>query len=103
MDKDTSRATIRIVGGKPPYYVEAVDPGVKVIRASQTDVFVSFEIQRTAQGNAEPRVLCGDQAGSEEVVYISSPAPAKSSGATPKPKPKPKPGLGGTGGGAGHT
>jgi hypothetical protein len=40
-------ATIKLVGGTPPYYVIPVDGNVDLVNATQTDLFVSYEVQLT--------------------------------------------------------
>jgi hypothetical protein len=40
-------AIIKLVGGTPPYYVIPVDGNVDLVNATQTDLFVSFEVQPT--------------------------------------------------------
>jgi hypothetical protein len=64
-------ATIKIVGGKPPYYWRVVDPGsIGVVQASQNALFVGLDVAPV--GNADKgRLLLGDSAGADEVVYMS--------------------------------
>jgi hypothetical protein len=59
-------ATLQVTGGTPPYYFAAVDLGVTV---SAPEV-------RLDKGDAKGgRVLVGDQAGSQQVIYVTSSIP----------------------------
>jgi hypothetical protein len=80
VDKDTSSATVKIVGGTPPYYAVAVDPGVGV-----TDLFGTFEVTLNPVAVGEYRVLIGDQAGADIVMFVKPPKPpAKKPDSPPK-------------------
>ncbi len=67
--EDGKSTVIKAVGGTPPYYAVIVDNNVQITKATQTDLFVSFEI---GLGSGQSgRLLVGDQAGAEEVIYVN--------------------------------
>jgi len=79
VDKDTSSATVKIIGGTPPYYPIAVDPGVDV-----TDLFGSFEVTLNPVAVGVYRVLIADQDGAEIVMFVKPPKPPAKAPSPPK-------------------
>jgi hypothetical protein len=63
---------VKLVGGVPPYYTVAIDDNVDILSASETDLFVSYQIQIRVgtERSKTHRVLFGDQAGADEVVSL---------------------------------
>lgn len=88
VDKDTSTVEIKVVGGSAPYYAIAVDSGVGITQATQTDQFVSYEATLAAEAKPPQRLLVGDQGGSVEVVYISAAKKTAQPPANPPKRPK---------------
>lgn len=77
-------ATIKIVGGRPPYYWTVVDAdSIGVVNASQNALFVGLDVAFVDNAK-QGRLLLGDSAGADEVVYISRAAAADSSKDTSK-------------------
>jgi hypothetical protein len=87
--KSSGTAVIKIVGGTAPYYNAVVDDCATIVQETETDPFVSYQVQLKSESPANCRVLFADQGGSQQFVRLKpSPAPPPTA-ATPKPSPSP--------------
>jgi hypothetical protein len=92
-EKVGGTTVIKIVGGTPPYYAQPVpgpSPVASIIHETETDPFVSFQVQvpfpQKSSKATQQRVLFGDQAGSQQFVDLipvtPTPTPTKTPTAT---------------------
>ncbi len=93
--KSGGSTVIKIIGGTPPYYAYPLN-GASIIHETETDPFVSFQVQvpfpAPPSPNAQPtppatpsRVLFADQAGSQQFVDLIAVIPTSTPTATPTP------------------